>query len=42
MNVRMDQMPKNTSILIILRAIRISAVERFSVILYNVTVCGCV
>ena len=29
MNLRMDQMPKNTGILIISRAIRISAVERF-------------
>ncbi len=29
MNLRMDQIPKNTSILIISRAIRISAVERF-------------
>ena len=29
MNLRMDQMPKNTSILIISRAIRIAAIERF-------------
>lgn len=32
MNLRMDQMPKNTSILIISGAIRISAIERLSVI----------
>lgn len=38
----MDQMPKNTSILITLRAITISAAETFSVIPWNVTVCGCI
>lgn len=38
----MDQMPKNTTILIALRAIRISAAEMFSVIPRNVTVCGCI
>lgn len=32
MNLRMDQMPKNTSILIISGAIRISAIERLCVI----------
>lgn len=32
MNLRMDQMPKNTSILIISGAITISAIEKLSVI----------